>query len=899
MTTRPKLLLVDASNHFHRAFGAGADLTAPDGFPTGGLHSFFQIMHSVEAKLEPTYIVLVFDKGRSFRREMYADYKAQRPEKSQSFRLQWEAVLPLCKAAGYTIYREDDGFEADDTIATLAEHYKAECDVEIFSADKDFAQLVDEHVSLVQPDTRTGQLKMVGLPEVLKKYGGAENVVTFLSLLGDASDNVPGVPGVGKGYALKYIQKYGGWENIVANAEDIGGKKGAAIAESQEIIERGVKLITVVRDQPLDLENSLALENLSKKPVNNEELYELSVRYGLKVIQRHYELTPPHTPSITNVSLIQTMEQFDTFRGKVSTETLVVYPCFSNDTKLSRKLLAIGVAIDEDNVAMIQFTGEIDDDANEPEMTGLALFDAYNESTPEKSADSGFQQAVWTWLFAGDFQIVTHDAKQLYAHAHLHNLNWDVAGLTDLMLLDYLDRRYINHRDHSLEDIAQRLALYELYSDVDADLNRWVVERCHTLCVVASKFELTSEMNTVLTDIEYPCIPVLAEMECTGIAVDVSQFSTFAEEISVQLTAIDTFVTTEMGRAVNLKSPKQVATMLYKDRGLTPSKKTKSGGSTDSTSLQVLMENSDDPLIPKVLEYREIHKIKSTYLETLPEFVQSDGRIHTHFQQTVTATGRLSSVEPNLQNIPVRKSWGKVIRSCFVAEKGKVLLSADYSQIEMRILAHFCGEGALLDAFVNNEDIHYKTAVEIAKEGQEYTPALRTIAKAINYGLIYGMSSYRLARELNISREDASEYMKVYFEKYPEVSAVLERLVESAKENGVAQTLDGRQRPIFSLDSRDRVQREAAERIAMNAPIQGTAADIMKRAMCAVHKELKDKYPTARLLLQVHDELVVEADPKDAQNIADMLQREMTGVVSLRVPLVVEVAQGSSWGEIH
>jgi DNA polymerase-1 len=388
-------------------------------------------------------------------------------------------------------------------------------------------------------------------------------------------------------------------------------------------------------------------------------------------------------------------------------------------------------------------------------------------------------------------------------------------------------------------------------------------------------------------------------MECTGIAVNVSQFATFADEIAEQLATIDAFVESEMGRPVNLKSPKQVATMLYQERGLTPSKKTKSGGSTDSTSLQVLMETSDDPLIPKILEYREIHKIKSTYLESLPAFVQSDGRIHTHFQQTVTATGRLSSIEPNLQNIPVRKSWGKVIRSCFVAEEGKVLLSADYSQIEMRILAHFCGEGALLDAFVNNEDIHYKTAIEIAKEGQEYTPALRTIAKAINYGLIYGMSSYRLARELNISREDASQYMTVYFEKYPEVSAVLEQLVTSAKETGVAQTLDGRQRPIFSLDSRDRVQREAAERIAMNAPIQGTAADIMKRAMCAVHKELKANYPTARLLLQVHDELVVEADPKDAQSIADMLQREMTGVVSLKVPLVVDVAQGASWGEIH
>ena len=368
-------------------------------------------------------------------------------------------------------------------------------------------------------------------------------------------------------------------------------------------------------------------------------------------------------------------------------------------------------------------------------------------------------EVVWNDVLSLDGWI-THDAKQLFSFAKQEGLKVPSREFTDIMLLDYLDTRFINHRDHSLKDIAQRLAHFEIETNVTEgdgapQIREVLVGACCSIWNVLGQFTLSSEMEGVYQNIEKDCIPVLAGMEQAGIRVNVAQFAQFASDIEVQLKQINAFIESEVGHPVNINSPKQVSTLLYKERGLTPSKKTKSGGSTDSTSLQLLQDQTDDPIIPKILEYREIGKIKSTYLDALPTFVRKDGRIHTHLHQTVTATGRLSSSNPNLQNIPVRKSWGKVIRECFVASEGKVLISADYSQIEMRILAHLCGEGVLVDAFNSGEDVHLRTAKDIAEEGKEATAEMRTIAKAINYGLIYGMSSYRLARELSIPRDEA------------------------------------------------------------------------------------------------------------------------------------------------
>lgn len=894
-TPRPTLFLIDASNVFFRGYAAVPELTAPDGFPTGGLHSFFQMLHSIEKKYAPDHMLLVFDKGKSFRSEVFEEYKAHRPPKSQGFRKQWEAVLPLCDAAGYSYYRKDDGFEADDVIGTLAHTYKDVANVFVYSNDKDFAQLVDTHVTVLQPK-KFGGLSVLGIPEVTKKYGGPEMVTTYLSLVGDASDNVPGVPGVGPGWALKYITAHGDWEGIYNNIEAIKGKKKESLIESESIVKQAIELVTIVIDMKLEFDGCHALNNMVKSKHDNDALYALSVRYGLKNLHKFYDLKPPHHPTMESVVHIESIEQWSAVRNQLDgVETVVLYPVFSNSDVSDRQMSALGVSLSSEHLFNIDFGSG----GNTPKA-GQSLFEAYGDD--EDSYDQELLELVWRDVFSGRTWI-THDAKQLYSFAINNHLTLTEGGFIDVMLQDYLDSRFINHRVHSLEDIAQRLAHFEIDISNTENLNteneRILIESCSTIWNVLNKFELTPEMETVLQDIEMSCVPALAGMEVAGIQVNVEQFAQFAQDIQVKLTEINAFIEAEVGHTVNVNSPKQVSTLLYKERGLTPSKKTKSGGSTDSTSLQLLLEQSDDPVIPKILEYREIGKIKSTYLDSLPTFVREDGRIHTHLHQTVTATGRLSSSNPNLQNIPVRKSWGKVIRRCFVASEGRVLISADYSQIEMRVLAHLCGEGVLVDTFNAGEDVHTRTAKDIAEDGAELTPEMRNIAKAINYGLIYGMSSYRLARELAISREEASTYMKRYFERYPEIKAVLDGLIEDAKTNGYAQTMFGRQRPIYNLDSIDKNQREAAERIALNAPVQGAAADIMKLAMCKVANVLTQKHPTATLLLQVHDELVLECYPNEAEDIVRLLKEEMTNVAQMSVPLVVHVMTGNTWGDIH
>ena len=903
-TTRPKLFLIDASNVFFRGYSAAPELTAPDGFPTGGLHSFFQMLHSIEGKYKPDHMLLVFDKGQSFRSEVLEEYKAHRPPKSQGFRKQWEAVLPLCEASGFPYYRKDDGFEADDVIGTLATKHKAAADVFIYSNDKDFAQLVDEHVTLLQPQ-KMGGLKILDVKEVDKKYGGPDKVTTYLSLVGDTSDNVPGVPGVGPGWALKYIQAFGNWEGIYTEVDLIlDGKKGSIIKgkkqdsliENKATVKQAIDLVTIVTDMDLDNDGEYSLESLTKGSIDNDKLYALSVRYGLKNIQKHHNLQPPHHPNVPSVQVVESLDAWATHKEAVTnSKSRVLYPLFSNDDVTERELLALGVSTAKEELLVVHFNS-----GPKAELTGLPLFDMFTE---QNQYNRPLLEAVWQDVLSLD-NCVSHDVKQLFSFALQEKLCNPSENFTDIMLLDYLDTRFINHRDHSLKDIAQRLAHFEISTTVDATasiekLQNVLVGACCSIWSVLSSFTLSQEMQQVYETIEKPCVPVLAGMEQAGIQVNVEQFAEFAKGIEEQLGAINEFIESEVGHAVNVNSPKQVSALLYKERGLTPSKKTKSGGSTDSTSLQLLMEQTDDPVIPKILEYREIGKIKSTYLDALPTYVRSDGRIHTHLHQTVTATGRLSSSNPNLQNIPVRKSWGKVIRQCFVASKDKVLISADYSQIEMRILAHLCGEGVLVDAFNAGEDVHLRTATDISEEGKEATAEMRTIAKAINYGLIYGMSSYRLARELNISRDEASTYMNRYFERYPEIQNVLQSFIEFAAENGVAQTMFGRQRPVFNLDSVDKNQREAAERIALNAPVQGAAADIMKLAMCKVQVALKERFPTATMLLQVHDELVLECYPSDADAIAEMLSHEMSTVVDLKVPLVTQVMIGESWGEIH
>ena len=874
---RKKLLLVDASNQFHRAFfSPSVELNAPDGFPTTALHGFFNIITSIEKKYQPDHILLVFDKGKSFRNDIFGDYKGNRPSKSDDFIVQWEEIVPLCEALGYPSYKEDDGYEADDIIGTLTAQYEEEMDVIIFSSDKDFAQLVTENVFLLQPKKPAGY-SYRDKENVEKKYGlPVSKILDLFTLIGDSADNVPGISGVGQKTALKYLAKYGSWKDVLENASDIGGKRGQQIADSKETVELANQLITIVTD----VSHSLTLDDLIKKEASNDVAYEKSIRFGLKKIIQQFELVAPNTIDHSKIKRCSDLDELKELFGQIKENmNFALDIVFSKDSFVQREPLVFSLAFDEKMVCFFP-----------------------NDFTENWMKEF---QSLWDILANPKIGKICHHPKDIISWMRAKNLEFQ--GLQeDLHLLDYLDQRYMNHRDHSLVDIGRRLGLVEIKSleDLKEDsLENWIEElgkeRIWCIWKLKDSFTLTVGMRKIYEEIEIPCVPVLAEMEFHGILVSIDQFQSFIDEIEIKLTAIETFVENDIGRKINIRSPKQLSKLLYEDKGYTPTKKTKSGGSTDSASLQDLMQQVDDPILEKILEYRELHKVKSTYLESLPNYVDTDGRIHTQFHQAVTATGRLSSSDPNLQNIPVRKEWGKKIRECFIPAKGNVLISADYSQIEMRILAHYCKKGNLVESFQQGEDIHRRTGVEIAGGELFYHPAHRDIAKMINYGLIYGMSSFRLARELRIPRRDADHYIDRYFKGYPEVRKYLDQSIQYAEKHGVSKTLWGRERVILGINAGNTKKKEAAERIALNAPIQGTAADIMKLAMIKVFQNLKESFPSAKLLLQVHDELLIEVEENLASEVASLLQKDMENAGTLLVPITVNVETGKSWSAIH
>lgn len=931
---RKKMLLVDGSNQFFRAYSAQQDLQGPDGFPTGALHGFFQILQHIEKVVQPDYLVVVFDKGKSFRSDMFPEYKAQRKSKGADFKMQLEQIESLCVATGYPVYMRDDGFEADDIIGTFAKRYQEEMDILIFSADKDFAQLVNTHVVLLQAQKNSSEFATIDRQAVWDNYKVyPENIVEYLSIVGDSADNVPGISGIGPSGASSLLNEYGSWDNLYAKVANIKGKRGQSIVASKEVVERAIQLITIRTDVDLDFDNVWHAGACMRAPIQNDILYKMTVQFGLKALGKSCHVQPPHVPSFGGVTVCEDKTQWKNFVSSLQTacassDVCVVQPIFSSADVTHRHMVGIGICfsvdllyvvllseqeIPSENVSVLESNPVVHDDLFGYLESLPNVDDTANVPSATTNANALIIEDVWDDIYVNLFRDIQHaeiyayDVKQLYSFAFANKLQTTgLAQLQDIMVLDYLDARYINHRDHSLSDIARRLAWYEIRDNLYdtpsdtvtiAQITEILVGHCRSIIDVHKQFQLSSPMKEVLEKLEKPCLPILATMEHHGIMVDVANFAKFSAEIDLQLQAIDAMISEEVGESINVRSPKQVGRLLYEIKKFKPPKKFKP--STDSGTLQALMDEYDDPILAKILEYREIHKIRSTYLETLPNYVRADGRIHTQLHQTGTATGRLSSSEPNLQNIPIRKSWGKIIRKCFVAPPNRLLISADYAQVEMRILAHYCQEPALIESFQKGEDIHTRTAMEIVGDPTLYTPEMRQVAKAINYGLIYGMSAFRLAKDLSIPQAQAEEYIAQYFQRYPQVVAYLQQSIVDAQQHGMSHTILGRQRPIAFLDHPDTIKREAAERIALNAPIQGTAADIMKLAMIAIDKKLSHEFPSAKLLLQIHDELVIESDTSDAPAIAKILKEELEHAYALSVPLEVTVSIGDSWGDIH
>lgn len=791
--------------------------------------------------------------------------------------------MPLCEAFGVKAVGRD-GFEADDVIGTLAVMgEKKGLDVRIISSDKDFAQLVTDKVKLLDP--KKGEQ---GIDEIEAKWGvKPEMIIELMALMGDASDNVPGVNGVGPKKAAKFINTYGSAQGVIDNAKTIGGKTGQRIAAAAESIALSKKLVTILTGMDLGFE----VDDLKVQAYDPSALKTKLSHFGFHSMVREMGLANVGESvgiSRDGYKTVQTAEALDALiaglkaagRFAFDTETTSLDP-------MNAKLVGMSFCWSESEAYYVPIAHEVG--GNCPGALD-ALLPLLNDPSLKKTG-----------------QNLKYDLKVLRSN------DSDLKGIDgDTMLADYLldvenkhnlDELALRHLGHAMISYKEVAKEHGEFAKVPiAEATKYAAEDAHVAWHIDQRLgeKITGSLEALYQTVELPLISILAEMELNGIGVDVDELNAISKELAIRIAAMEKAIYAEAKETFNIKSTKQLAEILFEKRGHKPVKKTKTGYSTDSRTLTTLMEGSDDPLLEMIMDYREATKLKSTYVDALPDAVASDGRIHTSYHQAVAATGRLSSFDPNLQNIPIRTEEGRRIRRAFKPKPGHRFLSADYSQVELRLLAHFCETGPLVDAFTKGEDIHRRTAAEIFDLHVDLVSNdQRRAAKTINFGIIYGMGSFRLSRELKIPREEAQSYIDSYFARYPQVKKYMDDMIAHARDKGYVETLYGRRRGVSGLDSSNKAFKAAAERVAMNTPVQGTAADLMKMAMIKVHRRMKAEFPNTAMLLQVHDELVFEVPEDRVSALAAMVKAEMQGVAELRVPLLVETGVGETWDGAH
>ncbi len=843
-----KLLLIDTPNQIFRAYyGIQTDMRSPDGFPTRALFGFTRIMKSLMRELRPDYLACVFDHGADARLALWPEYKGTRPDMAEDLRQQWPEFEPLCAAFGFKVLGLQ-GVEADDIIGTLCKRFASpELVVQIVSSDKDFAQLVNDHVQVLD----IAKNVVIDRAGVLERWGvPPEKIVDLLALMGDTSDNVPGVPGVGPKKAAQFIEKYGDVEGVLANWEAIGGKTGEAVRDSVGVARLARKLVEIDVDVPVDC----TLSDLAPGEPDAAELQRRLLRYNFRTLWSELALGDRSAAASAAVGA----------GSAVGGEVEGVWGA-GPVARLAERL---------------RKAGRFAVGAEVREGAGLVRL-------------SFAWGAGWAWVPAA--ALSEPPMRDLLADPRVGKTGVEVKALGHLLAAHGVELAGIVGE----VGIADYLLAPEHKRTLDHLTQRWL-ERPAGLDAGAAALDvwrldevLSPKVgaDTVYCTIELPLIPILRRMEAAGIGCDTARLAEISAALGVRVEAAQAEVLDLAGESFNLNSPLQLATILFDKMKLGPAKS--KSRSTDAETL----EKIGHPIAKKVLQYRELYKLKNTYVDALPRYVR-EGRIHTTYGQTVAATGRLSSNEPNLQNIPIRSEDGRQIRECFVARPGHVLLSCDYSQIELRVLAHYCETGPLVDSYLRGEDIHRRTAGEVFNVAPALVSTeMRRAAKAINFGIVYGMGAFRLANELGIPRAEAAAYIDGYFARYPQVRGYMEAATARARELGHAETLYGRKRPIAGLDASNQGDRAQAERIAVNTPIQGTAADLIKLAMIAVDRLLAGT--ACRMLLQVHDELVFELPEGDVARLAPKIADAMTGVASLRVPLAVEWGAGRTWASAH
>lgn len=857
---KENIVIIDGSSLLYRAFFAIPHLSDPQGRPTNAVYGFLNMLLKLYSELNPQYVAVAFDKGKyTFRNDLYDGYKATRKEAPDDLRPQFALIREVLDCLGISVL-EQEGYEGDDIIGTLAKNMAAEgYAVDVVTGDRDALQLVTNDVTVYL--TKKGITQMLAVtPAVMEEEYGytPAQVIEMKALMGDTADNIPGVPGVGEKTALKLISQFGSVTGVYEHLADVKGKKlQEKLADNKDKALLSKDLATI----RCDLDLTYTIDQFQPQP-RQADVAELFKSLGFR-------------------NLLERFAAFDRFAHLESGADAAAAPVVEAiEAPLADSL--------KDQIVAV--AAEFDDHQPIPALTGLSM-------ATEKGAFTVPPEGY------GDYLSVLPQAKAVIT-ADGKNLTKAVSAVASgrLPLKDIILAAYLldpTRTSYGLTYISETFDV-NLQEPADDEAKRLVSDAAFALSVWPKVEEKMGEasLTDLYASIEEPLVRTLAIMEMNGFTVDTERLMAMKSELSTQADALEEAIYDDAGETFNISSPKQLGVILFEKLKLPVIKKTKTGYSTDSSVLDALMDQH--PMIDKILRFRALKKLISTYLDGLEPLISPEtGRIHTHFNQMVTSTGRLSSSDPNLQNIPIRTEQGRKIRSIFIPGDGyDYIVSGDYSQIELRLLAHLSQDPTMIDGFQKGQDIHRRTASEVfGIPWDEVTPEARSHAKAVNFGIIYGISDFGLARNISISRQKAKEYIESYFARYSTIHDYMNGLIESAKQSGMAVTMFGRRRTLPDINSKNFTRRSFAERTAMNTPIQGSAADIIKLAMNAVQEEIEKRQLKSRLLVQVHDELVLEVPAGEKEEIEKLLKDTMEHIVDLSVPLVVDIHSGANWEE--
>lgn len=898
-----KLVLIDGHSILNRAFFGLPDLTNSQGVHTNAVYGFLNIMFKILEEEKPDYLTVAFDvHAPTFRHKMFEEYKGTRKPMADELRQQVPLIKEMLKAMGITIV-EKEGYEADDILGTLSVKAEKEgMDVAVISGDRDLLQLATEHVMIRIPKTKkTGtEIENYLADDVVEKYGVTpKEFIDVKALQGDTADNIPGVPGIGEKTAGALIAKYHSIEAVHEDAPNVKPPRASKnIVEFWDQAVMSKELATIITDAPVDYEfKDAQIDGIDS--LYTEEAFMMCKRLEFKNLLPRFDVQAPKNNVEENFKVISDKKSLDDIIKRASKKDVAfsIIPGKPDgedtDGQLSlfeqndtNDYIALVLVFSEEDIYFIKTGKEITSDYLNKQLEAL---DANTWISPDLKKNLHLMKA-------GGF---TPDERKKYFDMTV------AAYLLNPLLGDYpydgVAKDYLSIVLSSKKDYLGKLTCEQMIKE---DEKKVVDYACYEAYIAWKSKEILESnlkekgMYELYENIEMPLVFVLYDMEKEGIRADGDKLKEYSRELAVSINKIEKRIYEEAGEEFNINSPKQLGVVLFEKLQLPNEKKTKTGYSTSAEVLDKLAP--DHPIVADVLEYRQLSKLKSTYADGLINFIEQDGKIHTTFNQTITATGRLSSTDPNLQNIPIRIELGKLIRKVFLPEEGHLFVDSDYSQIELRVLAHLSDDEKLIAAFKNGQDIHRSTASLVFDTPfDEVTDIQRRNAKAVNFGIVYGISAFGLANDLNIGRKEAQAYIDSYFEKYPKIKAFLDKTVSEAKEKGYIKTMFGRIRPIPELSSSNFMQRQFGERVAMNSPIQGTAADIIKIAMIRVHDRLLKENLKSKLILQVHDELLIETAEDEKEYVIELLEEEMHKAADLKVSMEVGTECGYDWYDAH